>query len=101
MSIGLDLSRDLALLKVLQQRLAKLGVHAEVREHLLSLVVFRGSQLPVCVFISNGGRSYSWDSGRNRQLVADVERAADQLAELVTSTEAQTVPHPSAEGEAP
>ena len=84
-SIALDLSRDLDLLGVLQEHLAELGAHSEVREHLLSLVVFRDSRLPMCVFISGNGRFYSWDSGRGRDYVEDVERAAAHLAQLASA----------------
>jgi hypothetical protein len=93
-SIALDLSRDLELLGVLQERLTKLGIHSEVREHLLTLVVFRGTRLPVCVFISGNGRFYSWDS--TREHVGDVERAAAQLARIAVRTGPQR--HASDEG---
>jgi hypothetical protein len=84
-SIALNLSRDLGLLGVLRERLAQLGIRAELREHLLSLVVFRDSRLPVCVFIGGNGRFYSWDGGRGREHVADVDRTAAQLAKLASS----------------
>jgi anti-sigma regulatory factor (Ser/Thr protein kinase) len=84
-SIAPDLSQDLELLGMLQKRLAELDVHAEVREHLLSLVVLRDSRLPVYVFISGGGRFYCWDSGRNRKHVTDVDQAAAHLAALAAS----------------
>lgn len=77
-----DWPQDLALLGVLQQELTGLGVHAEIREHLMSLVVFRGSQrLPMCVFVS-GGRFYCWDSGLRREHVEHVGHVAAELAEL-------------------
>jgi len=79
------LSRNLELLGVLQQRLTDMGVHAEVHDYLLTLVVFRDTRLPVCVFIGGNGQFYSWDSGRGRVHIADVERAAAQLAELAGS----------------
>ena len=103
-SIALDLSRDLELLGVLKQHLAMLGVRSEVREHLLSLVVFRDSRLPMCVFISGNGRFYSWDSGRGREYVEDVERAAAELAKRVNSpvnTRVATVSFPPDEGKGP
>jgi hypothetical protein len=84
-SIALDLSRDVELLGALQEHLAKLGVHSEVCEHLLSLVVFRDSRLPMCVFISGNSRFYSWDSGRGREYVQDIERAAAHLAQLASA----------------
>lgn len=77
-----DVAHDLVLLGLLQERLASLGVHAELREHLVSLVVFRASPgLPVCVFVS-GGRFYCWDGGGRREHVAHVGDVAGELAEL-------------------
>ncbi len=81
--VALDLPRDLKLLGALRERLAEQGVRAEVREYLLSLLVFRDSRLPVCVFVGGNGRFYSWESGREH--VGDVERAAAQLTDLASS----------------
>jgi anti-sigma regulatory factor (Ser/Thr protein kinase) len=84
-SAALHLDRDLELLGLLGDRLTGQGIRAEVREHLLSLLVFRGSALPVCVFVSGNGRFYSWESGRGREHVVNVDHAAAQLADLVRS----------------
>jgi hypothetical protein len=84
-SAALHLDRDLELLGSLGDRLTGQGIRAEVRKHLLSLLVFRGSALPVCVFVSGNGRFYSWESGRSREHVGDIDHAASQLAELVRS----------------
>jgi hypothetical protein len=79
---AVDVAHDLVLLGLLQERLATFGVRAELREHLVSLVIFRASPgLPVCVFVS-GGRFYCWDSGRRREHVAHVNNVAGELAEL-------------------
>jgi hypothetical protein len=59
-------------------------VHAEVRDHLLSLIVFpAASKLPVCVFMSGEGQLYSWDCERKQRAIADVSRVACELAAMV------------------
>ena len=95
-SAASHLDRDLELLGLLGERLAGHGIRAEVREHLLSLLVFRGSALPVCVLVSGNGRFYSWESGRGREYVGDIDRAASQLAQLVRSPTRALSPTPHA-----
>jgi hypothetical protein len=83
-SLAVDISRDLELLNRLKFHLGAVGVHAEVREHLMSLVVFPAPPaLPVCVFVSGGGQFYSWH-GSQRQLPAtDIMHAAKELVAVV------------------
>lgn len=83
LDLTVDVSRDLELLDVLRSCLAELSVRAELREHLMSLVVFRSSpgRRPVCVFIS-AGRFYSWEDGFRRAPVLHVQGVAAELAEL-------------------
>jgi hypothetical protein len=84
MKLAVNISRDLDLLDTLRRALAAVGVHAEPRDHLLSLVVFpTAPTLPVCVFVSGQGRFYSWDCERNRHAVGDVSRVAGKLAAMV------------------
>lgn len=79
MNLAVDISRDIELLGRLKHRLETLGMRAEVREHLLSLVVFPPAPaLPVCVFVC--GHFYSWDGGQKQLPVIDVTRAAEELA---------------------
>jgi hypothetical protein len=79
--LAVRLSGGLALLNTLRLRLAGLGVRAELRDHLMSLVVFPPAPaLPVCVFISDDGLFFSWDGGRRRVHVADAGRAAAEIA---------------------
>jgi hypothetical protein len=83
-NLAVDIARHLELLGRLRRCLAQVGVRAEVREHLMSLVVFPPAPaLPVCVFVSGDGQFYSWDCGQKRQAVADVTQAADNLAATV------------------
>jgi hypothetical protein len=82
--LAVDTSRDLDLLDRLRRSLAAVGVHAEVRDHLLSLIVFpAASKLPVCVFVSGESQFYPWDCERKRRAVADVSRVARELAAMV------------------
>lgn len=86
LDLATDVSRDLALLDVLRSCLADLDIRSEVREHLMSLVVFRSSPgLPVCVFVSSG-RFYCWDHGLRRAPVLHVQGVAADLAELMSGT---------------
>jgi hypothetical protein len=83
-AMAVDMSHDLALLGSLRGCLDALGVRAELREHLISLVVFRVSPgLPVCVFVSEG-RFYCWDNGLRREHITRVDRVAAELAELAS-----------------
>jgi hypothetical protein len=86
LDLAVDVSRDLELLDVLRCCLSELGVRAEVREHLMSLVVFRSSPgLPVCVFIS-GGTFYCWEDGFRRAPLLHVQGVAAELAQLANGT---------------
>jgi hypothetical protein len=81
MTPTVDISRDLKLLDRLKRRLRMVGVHAEVREHLMSLIVFPPiPALPICVFISGEGGFYSWNGGQSQQPVTDLEKAAEDIA---------------------
>jgi hypothetical protein len=84
-----DIHRDLALLRKLKSRLADIGVRAEIRTHLLSLVIFQSSPLrPISIFIGDSGRSFFCDGGcgsegRRRWPVTDMLPAAADLAAAV------------------
>ncbi|MBN6058104.1 hypothetical protein [Nonomuraea indica] len=68
----------------LRDRLARLGVNAELRENNSALMVHRPEPgLPVWVFVGYGGAYYSWQSAEQRHPVADVEGAANVLAEYI------------------
>jgi hypothetical protein len=80
-NLTVDISRDLDLLSRLKGRLGMVGVQAELRDHLMSLVVFPPAPaLPVCVFVGGNGNFYTWDGGRSRQSVTEVMKAANELA---------------------
>lgn len=84
MKLAVDVSRDLDLLDRLRRALAVAGVHAEVRDHLLSLIVFpAASTLPVCVLVSSEGQFCSRDCERKRRAIANVSRVAGELAAMV------------------
>jgi hypothetical protein len=81
MRLNVDIARDLDLLDGLRSRLAVLGAHAEMREHLMSLVVFAAPPaMPVCVFVGHCGRCFSWHGGQERHPVTDLAGAAIRLA---------------------
>lgn len=85
MNLAVDIAGHLELLGRLKRRLAEFGVRAEVRDHLMSLVVFPPAPaLPICVFVGGDGQSFSWDRGHKRTSVADLTRAADELASIAT-----------------
>ena len=93
MNLAVGTSRCLELLARLKHRLGILGVRAEVREHLMSLVVFpSGPALPVCVFVSGDGRFYSWDSEQRKRSVFDVGKAAEELAVIAVRHSGQQPP---------
>jgi hypothetical protein len=78
---AVNISRDLELLGRLRARLAEVGICAEVRDHLMGLVIFPPAPaLPVCVFVSGNGQFYSWDGGRRTKTVAHLAQAAAELA---------------------
>jgi anti-sigma regulatory factor (Ser/Thr protein kinase) len=82
--LNVDISRDLDLLDALRAQLVGFGMRAEMREHLIGLVVFASPPaLPVRVFVSQGGRFFSWQSGEERHPVTDARGAAERLAAFV------------------
>ena len=99
MNLAVDISRDLELLNRLKCHLGAVGVHAEVREHLMSLVVFPAPPaLPVCVFVSRDGRFYFWH-GSQRQLPAtDVMKAVKELVAVVLHHPCQQPPEIESSG---
>ena len=57
MELAVDISRDLELLGRLRRCLVAFGVRAEVRDHLMGLVVYPAAgELPVCAFVSGDGQ---------------------------------------------
>jgi hypothetical protein len=84
MNIALDVDRDFALLDPLRSRLMEQGIRAEIREHLMMLVVFRlPPALPICVFVGDG-RFYCWGSETVQVPVNELERAVAVLADHVS-----------------
>ncbi|MEV4372584.1 hypothetical protein AB0J71_36310 [Nonomuraea sp. NPDC049637] len=68
----------------LRDRLAGLGVNAELRDNNSVLLVHRpAGGLPVWVFVGYGGAYYSWQSAEKRHPTSDPEGAANVLAEYV------------------
>lgn len=73
-------TRCLGLLDGLRSRLALLGLRAELREHLLGLVVFAAPPaLPLCVFVTPDCRYFSWRNGTEFHPVTDLPGAALRL----------------------
>lgn len=69
----------------LRDRLARLGVHAELRDNNTALMVHRPHPgLPVWVFVGYGDAYYSWESANKRHPVNDAQGAADILAAYVS-----------------
>src|SRR5947209_4249360 len=69
-----------ACLDELRMRLAELGMRAELREHLLSLMVFAAlRELPLCVFVTPDGQYFSWRDGAELHPVTDLHGAAQRL----------------------
>ena len=90
-------SRSLLLLHGLKERLAALGVHAEIREHLMGLIVFGPAPaLALYVSVSDGGRFFAWQSDDGRHRVDDLAGAARRLSALVRNGITGAVMHPSA-----
>ncbi|MEV6033516.1 hypothetical protein AB0L65_20345 [Nonomuraea sp. NPDC052116] len=68
----------------LRDRLAEIGVHAELRDNNSALMVVRpDGALPVWVFVGYGGAFYSWDNTNKRHPTDDPQGAASTLAEYV------------------
>ncbi|TDE42565.1 hypothetical protein E1295_27685 [Nonomuraea mesophila] len=68
----------------LHDQLARRGVHAVLRDNNSALMVHRAEPgMPVWVFVGYGGAYYSWQNAEKRHPVADVEGAADVLAEYI------------------
>lgn len=98
MRLNVDISHDLDLLDALRSRLAVLGVRAEMREHLMSLVVFAAPPvMPVCVFVGQCGRCFSWQGGQERHAVTDLAGAAIRLAAWVNGDLSCAACRPAAE----
>jgi len=94
---SLGISRSLVLLHGLKERLAALGVHAEIREHLMGLIVFGPAPaLPLYVSVSDGGRFFAWQSDDGRHRVDDLTGAARRLSASVRNGITGAVMHPSA-----
>jgi len=92
---SLSISRSILLLHRLKERLAALGVHAEIREHLMGLIVFGPTPaMPLYVSVSDGGRFFAWHSDDGRHRVDDLIGAARRLSASVRN--GTTVMHPSA-----
>jgi anti-sigma regulatory factor (Ser/Thr protein kinase) len=81
MWLNVDVSGDLDLLETLRARLADIGVRAELREHLMSLMVFAAPPgLSLCVFVAAGGRLLTWHDGQEQHPASDLPGAATRLA---------------------
>jgi hypothetical protein len=80
MTHKINVSRGLDLLDVLRARLALLGVRAELREHLMGLVVFTAAPaMPVCVFVTPDSQFFFWQNGQERHPVTDLAGTAGRL----------------------
>jgi anti-sigma regulatory factor (Ser/Thr protein kinase) len=80
---GPPVGHDLRSLGALRSCLYAMGVRAELREHLMGLVVFAPSPvLPVCVFVDGNGQFFTWGSTGERHPVRDARGAACRLAAL-------------------
>jgi len=76
-----DTTGSLVLLRGLKEQLAALGVHAEIREHLMGLIVFGPTPaLPLYVSVGDGGRFFTWQSNDGRYRVDDLTGAARRLS---------------------
>ncbi|MCW2878330.1 MAG: hypothetical protein JWQ95_2430 [Sphaerisporangium sp.] len=72
------------LLMVLRDALLRLNIRAELRDNGTALMIPRPNVgLPVWVFVGFGGAYFSWQSAEKRHPVADMEGAANVLAEYV------------------
>jgi hypothetical protein len=70
------------LLMMLRDALLRLNVRAELRDNGTALMIPRPQVgLPVWVFVGFGGAYFSWQSAEKRHPVADMEGAANVLAE--------------------
>jgi hypothetical protein len=70
------------LLMLLRDALLRLNIRAELRDNGTALMIPRPNVgLPVWVFVGFGGAYFSWQSAEKRHPVADMEGAANVLAE--------------------
>lgn len=95
-ALGLGAHRNLLLLQALKDRLAALGIHAEMREHLMGLIVFGPvPSLPLYVSVSDGGRFFAWQSSDGRHRADDLAGAARRLSSTVRNGITGVVIRPS------
>jgi hypothetical protein len=73
--------RELDLLGQLGATLREAGIRAELRQETAALLAYRpGAELPVWIFIGDGGAFFSWHYGQKRHAVSDVGGAAVVIA---------------------